>query len=836
MNGLRNLISASTLLAIAGAALGQVSPGSFTPEAVEDYEGTGGGRLEIASLFGGLIPVIPGGVTHNSVNAGDWIDFRGGGPIVPSSGSIFGVGFGFGDFTLDFTGIGGVLGFSGMASAAGVGADTIEFFDMSGNPMAGTFTDPDGFGPGDGTMEPFSFVSSVAIGSIRLTGVETAYDDLGFTTTGSGSETWVEGPGDAGRTLAEAQVVHVDDGGTLASIDGELATGDVDIYRIHVCDPAAFSASTVGGASFDTVLYLFTPLGVGIAMSDDAGGPQSALSSTFMSGLDAGDYYLAVAAKGALPLDLAGDALFDAEPAGVERGPDGPGAANGVWVFGPGGAGAGGYAVTLTGASLDACSVTDARAFGVAVTAGTGASMKKPPMGGLNVTMPASGSGGVEFLYGSVQAGTPTFGSDPAAMLPGSTMRYVQFGLLDGVPDQELGTLFARLEDGRLIGGADFSPVGSTRYTVSAILDGQTVDVASGQTGEGMQFAAARLCKPKPTGGVDCAWPAPGSGRFLMSNQIDFFVPMTVKLADHLEVLADALCVCPDAPPVAVDIRDVSRIAIEVTGIRHITIESGALIKFDANHLGLGEVLLTGEADQLRVADIGSSGQDGLEIQFPDVQQFDIGLAIEPPAAAPVGSFLHAETLGTLGGVAGSTLGRVEFRKGPGEQVDIEADFSAIGSPTQRIVVLNDGVQVVDIAGHTGVIRSSGWFDRIGKLGGQTECYRPRWPRLTRFIIAGQAYEGDELQILAEGGTAPESKSALRLTAAGVEEFAITSIDTSAPCRVDLDGDGVLDIFDFLAFGNLFDAGDPRADFDGDGVLDIFDFLAFGNEFDAGCP
>jgi hypothetical protein len=46
----------------------------------------------------------------------------------------------------------------------------------------------------------------------------------------------------------------------------------------------------------------------------------------------------------------------------------------------------------------------------------------------------------------------------------------------------------------------------------------------------------------------------------------------------------------------------------------------------------------------------------------------------------------------------------------------------------------------------------------------------------------------------------------------------------------------VLDIFDFLAFGNFFDAGDPRADFDGDGVLDIFDFLAFGNEFDAGCP
>jgi hypothetical protein len=54
-------------------------------------------------------------------------------------------------------------------------------------------------------------------------------------------------------------------------------------------------------------------------------------------------------------------------------------------------------------------------------------------------------------------------------------------------------------------------------------------------------------------------------------------------------------------------------------------------------------------------------------------------------------------------------------------------------------------------------------------------------------------------------------------------------------CRPDLDGDGELTIFDFLAFQNLFDMGDPVADFDGDGMFTIFDFLAFQNAFDAGC-
>ena len=54
-------------------------------------------------------------------------------------------------------------------------------------------------------------------------------------------------------------------------------------------------------------------------------------------------------------------------------------------------------------------------------------------------------------------------------------------------------------------------------------------------------------------------------------------------------------------------------------------------------------------------------------------------------------------------------------------------------------------------------------------------------------------------------------------------------------CRVDLDGDMDLTLFDFLTFSNLFDAGDLAADFDGDGSLTLFDFLTFSNEFDAGC-
>ncbi|MEO1008572.1 MAG: GC-type dockerin domain-anchored protein [Planctomycetota bacterium] len=57
-----------------------------------------------------------------------------------------------------------------------------------------------------------------------------------------------------------------------------------------------------------------------------------------------------------------------------------------------------------------------------------------------------------------------------------------------------------------------------------------------------------------------------------------------------------------------------------------------------------------------------------------------------------------------------------------------------------------------------------------------------------------------------------------------------------SPCPADLDGDGVLTVFDFLEFQSLFAMGDLAADFDGDGDLTIFDFLEFQNIFALGCP
>lgn len=59
--------------------------------------------------------------------------------------------------------------------------------------------------------------------------------------------------------------------------------------------------------------------------------------------------------------------------------------------------------------------------------------------------------------------------------------------------------------------------------------------------------------------------------------------------------------------------------------------------------------------------------------------------------------------------------------------------------------------------------------------------------------------------------------------------------DTCADCRADFNGDGSLDILDFVAFQGAFVGGDDSADCDGNGTLNILDFVCYQGLFAEGC-
>jgi len=124
--------------------------------------------------------------------------------------------------------------------------------------------------------------------------------------------------GDAGDLPGTAQSSEgVEPFGTpLDAITGEITDGfDNDMFKIHISDPANFSATTTNGGTTvpDTMLYLFDENGLGVLANDDTDATTnftSTLSAGSLTGNPAGVYYIAVSVLFNSPLSSSGD-IFD---------------------------------------------------------------------------------------------------------------------------------------------------------------------------------------------------------------------------------------------------------------------------------------------------------------------------------------------------------------------------------------------------------------------------------------------------------------------------------------------------------------------------------------------
>ena len=169
------------------------------------------------------------------------------------------------------------------------------------------------------------------------------------------AQVWNEtanGGGDAGELTGTAQVTALVSS-TLSSIVGTLSAGtDGDMYKIQICDFANFSASLVGGASFDSQLFLFSETGLGVLHNDDTGTPQSAIDNLGGQITANGQFFIAVTSYNRDPLTDAAQLIWNNTPFTGVRAPDGPGAGNNLSSWsGSSAAGVVPYTINFTGAS-----------------------------------------------------------------------------------------------------------------------------------------------------------------------------------------------------------------------------------------------------------------------------------------------------------------------------------------------------------------------------------------------------------------------------------------------------------------------------------------------------
>ncbi|MBL8752755.1 MAG: hypothetical protein JNK15_05595 [Planctomycetes bacterium] len=166
------------------------------------------------------------------------------------------------------------------------------------------------------------------------------------------AQTWTESAVGAGQTWSTSETPL--GSGPLTRIQGTIAVGSAaDIYLVRVDDLATFQVSTVGGAGFDTQLWMFGVDGTGLAhRDDDVGSTQSTLTGFGPYG--PGAVLIAVSEYDNDPLDQNGNQLWNDTPYDTERWPDGPGAANPFTQWSGTSGTALPYTLTLRGASFAA--------------------------------------------------------------------------------------------------------------------------------------------------------------------------------------------------------------------------------------------------------------------------------------------------------------------------------------------------------------------------------------------------------------------------------------------------------------------------------------------------
>ncbi|MGQ9902563.1 MAG: DVUA0089 family protein [Fimbriimonadales bacterium] len=152
---------------------------------------------------------------------------------------------------------------------------------------------------------------------IQLTGAEGATAGNPDDCPPPGLEVWREqedGGGDAGDLPATAQLVNRADSNPctdpVTRIRGDMEADGVDMYVICITDPSSFVATTVGGTSWDTQLWLFRCDGTGVVANDDSSGLQSRLDNTPGCITEAGTYLLAITRFNRDAVDANGNLLW----------------------------------------------------------------------------------------------------------------------------------------------------------------------------------------------------------------------------------------------------------------------------------------------------------------------------------------------------------------------------------------------------------------------------------------------------------------------------------------------------------------------------------------------
>ena len=431
----------------------------------------------------------------------------------------------------------------------------------------------------------------------------------------------------------------------------------------------------------------------------------------------------------------------------------------------------------------------------------------------------SNGQDGVSIALGEAEGwlGTVEAPLNPASAPEGDKLSWSIYGTVDGVSNRLISTGRMEVTGGGVNAYADFAPVGSPTYSVSAYSNG--VLVASNVVPAGS--AAYRFPGPGP-GPIIIKWekPIPDDDDPTCGGYWIQPCPIIINLPNGPLVNANEVRVKPVSATSSVESfsrTDFSLVCYGFWRDQALVLRDEAVKKFGLFHTALGAARLNLGGDvgsntaRLAISDVGSSGEDGLETfaghDFPFLStdaspgrrmMFGFDVWSNADVAAPESPSVQWTATGHIQGSVNSFENLADLSAFKQEQgtalTELTSRFDALGATQVKVDVFNGPDHVGSVTVPTGSIGTLNFGFGIERemrnVGVVDSADYVVW--LMRFAepvtftppFMGAALTGDRLRIAPAD---PQLKTlglrSLITRAAGVESFTLRNASTAEPQR-----------------------------------------------------
>jgi hypothetical protein len=255
---------------------------------------------------------------------------------------------------------------------------------------------------------------------------------------------------------------------------------------------------------------------------------------------------------------------------------------------------------------------------------------------------------------------------------------------------------------------ADFTPLGASTVTVLVYQGADLVTTLTGQSGT---LATVNGCvdddhwgNPTPTGpnGIPGRW----------GGALTFRNPRTFAFAGATSVQGDRLVILPEGGSAVISLTESRLLA---SGIPQLTLDDEQIFSPYAGllHGSLGQAGLDIRNGLLTAYNLGSSGQDGVEIHLPPSNDRRLNLYYQVPATDGTLTFTG---MGSTNAASEQEVGKTTIASA-GDTATVAFDYSSIGAATYTLRIYNGKQLVYEGGGYPSgspcIIRDGFKFKRL---------------------------------------------------------------------------------------------------------------------------